>query len=101
MGLRDEAIRLQCEGSNNARHIIASCSRMFISRKEQLGDFSRTICLDHWYPPYIGFHQDYSRLHIYIRKQNNSYSGAISNSSMKKHHVTKQFTIQKSSKSNI
>lgn len=101
MGLH-EALRLWCEGSNSTWHIVvASCSRIFISRKEHLGDFSRRICLNRQYPPYIGFHQDCSRLHIYIRKQNNSYLGAISNSSMKKHHVTKQFTIQKSSKSNI
>lgn len=77
------------------------CSRIFISRKEHLGGFSRGIRVNLRYPPYIGFHQDCSRLHIYIRKQNNSYLGAISNSSMKKHHVTKQFTIQNSSKSNI
>lgn len=96
-----EALKLHCEESNSTQHILASCSRIFISRKEHLGGFSRRICLNRWYPPYIGFHQDCSRLHIYIRKQNNSYLGAISNSSMKKHHVTKQFTIQKSSKSNI
>lgn len=97
---QEGAAELQVGGEEQHIHV-AGCSRIFISRKEHLGDFSRRICVNLQYPPYIGCHRDCSRLHIYIRKQNNSYLGAINNSSMKKHHVTKQFTIQNSSKSNI